>query len=432
MRLASIFILACLSACSATKQENTQVTKPVCDLAYSTYQATVTGYCQEVKADLIEGFPTTVKRIELKPLAEIPEVFWFSKKMEYTLNKQDSQAPLAFVIAGTGASHESPKMLSLQKTLYAQGYHVVSISSPTFSNYIINATTSDDMIGDLAKDAKTLYKTMQKVYEQVQKEDDVQASSFSLTGYSLGGAHSAFISYLDEQEKQFNFEKVVLVNPPVSLYNSVQILDGYLDLIGNREASINMVESIFDRFAEQYAVQESSKFSQDSIFEMFKGVNMSEDELKLLIGASFRMSSTDMMFAIDTTYNIGGFIYKNHEISKFESLTHSMHRADDITFTEYFNRHVVPMTQQLEPNTTRDDLIERLSLKALESYLSSSSKISVVTNADDLILAEGEVDYLRKVFGERAKIFERGGHCGNMDRKSFVEYMNSQFTGAQS
>ncbi|NMP30291.1 alpha/beta hydrolase [Thalassotalea sp. M1531] len=428
-----LVVLTFLLGCSSTKESDVvTVEKAVCDIPYSTYQATVTGYCQEVRADLTEELPTTIKNIELKPVEQIPEVFWFSKKMEYTLNKQDGPAPLVFAIAGTGASHEASKMLSLQKTLYAQGYHVISISSPTFSNYIINATTHEDMTGDLAKDAKTLYKTMQKVYAQVQEEDNVEATSFSLTGYSLGGAHSAFISFLDETEKKFNFEKVVLVNPPVSLYNSVQVLDGYLDLVGDREAALDMVESIFDRFAEQYAVQESSKFTQDSIYSMFQGVDLREEELKLLIGASFRMSSTDMMFAIDASYNIGGFIYKNHEISKFESLTHSMHRADEITFTDYFDRHLLPWTIKLEPELTRDEMIARLSLKNLEDYLSKSDKISVVTNADDLILIDGEIDYLREVFGDRAKIFERGGHCGNMDRKSFVEYMNTQFTGEKS
>jgi len=415
-----------LSACSAT-QETVVIEPIVCDLPYSKYQATVMGHCQEPKAELIEDIPSIVKHIEIKPVEDIPEVFWFSKKMKYTLNKQEGAAPLVFVIAGTGASHDSSKMKILQQTIFAQGYHVVSLSSPTFSNYIINATSYDDMTGDLAKDAKTLYKTMKKVFSQVEEEEDVLANGFLLTGYSLGGAHSAFISHLDETERYFNFEKVVLVNPPVSLYNSVGVLDGYLNEIESREAALNMVDSIFNRFAEQYAVQASSRFSQDSILSMFKGVDMTEEEMKLLIGASFRMSSTDMMFAIDASYNIGGFIYKNHAISKFESLTHSMHRADEIGFTDYFERHMLPWTMALEPNTTREDMINRLSLTLLEDYLQSAKKISVVTNADDIILVDGEISYLQKVFGNRAKIFERGGHCGNMDRKRFVEYMHTQF-----
>jgi len=118
---------------------------------------------------------------------------------------------------------------------------------------------------------------MQKVYQQVAAEDDVEATSFSLTGYSLGGAHSAYVSKLDEQEKVFNFEKVLLINPSVSLYNSISILDSYLDLARNeREQPLEMSENIFSRFAEEYAQKESSAFSQDSIFSLFKNAKLSE------------------------------------------------------------------------------------------------------------------------------------------------------------
>ena len=352
--------------------------------------------------------------------------------MKYSLVKQDGKAPLAFIIAGTGASYHSAKMVSVQKALFQQGYHVISLSSPTYSNFIINLDSKTDFPGVLAEDAKNIYGIMQKVYQQVVAEDGVEATSFSLTGYSLGGAHSAYVSKLDEQKKVFNFEKVVLINPPVSLYNSVSILDSYLDLASDeREQPLEMFENIFTRFAEEYAQQESSAFSQDSILSLFKNAKLSEQELKLLIGISFRMSSTDMLFALDVSYNVGGFIYKNHKISKFESISHSMHRANVITFGEYFERVIVPWQQESNANLTREQLIGRLGLKNIEKYLRNTEKISLVTNADDIILAEGEAEYLQDVFGSRAKIFERGGHCGNMDRVSFVDYMNSQFKGAK-
>ncbi len=435
MRIVFIAFALFLQACSSNSYEEvitdaTDKDHPVCDLPYTPYQATVAGYCQEKKAVLPEELIVITKHIEVKPESEIPEFFWYTKDMRYTLAKQDSAAPLAFVIAGTGASHDSAKNISLIRTLHAQGYHVIALSSPTFPNYIINAATDADMIGDLRKDAKNLYGLMQKVYAQTQSEDGVEATSFSLTGYSLGGAHSAFVSKLDEEEKKFNFEKVVMVNPPVSLFNSVSILDGYIDVKNNRAAIRKMIDEIFNRFSQGYAKQSSSKFDSDTIYQLFAGANMTDEELKMLIGLSFRMSSSDMMYAIERVYNIGALNYKNHEVSKFESVTHSMYRADTIAFTDYFERAMVPWTQRIEPEVTRDIMIDRLSLISLEDYLSSSDKISVVHNADDIILKEGEIDYLKGVFGERAKIFERGGHCGNMDRESFVEHMNKEFVGA--
>ena len=428
MRILSVLLIIMLAACSS-KQDEVVVSKPVCDLAYSSYQATVTGYCQEVAADLPESLDIINKSITIKPLDEISEVFWFNKKMKYSLIKQEASAPLIFIIAGTGASYDSVKMLSLQKSFFQQGYHVISLSSPTFANFIVNSPNTRYMPGDLAHDAEYLYQVMNLVWTQVQAQDAVEALSFSLTGYSLGGAHSAFISLLDEEKQAFNFEKVLLINPPVSLYNSVSILDKYFDLGDNRQAAVAMFDDIFSRFSIVYAAQRSSRFDQGSIFSLFKNVALTEAELKLLIGASFRISSSDMIFAIDVSFNTGAITYKNHRISKLESLTHSLQRASDITFGDYFDRAMLPRAQREDASITKADLIERYSLHAIEDYLTASDKIYLVTNQDDIILQAGEVEYLQSIFTDRAKIFPRGGHCGNLDRLSFVEYLQTTFQG---
>ena len=201
MKIFNLFLLVMISACSTSKQVDVHPVH-ICDLNYTKYQATVTGYCQEAAANLPKTVPIIEKSIELRAISEIPEVFWFNQKMNYSLVKQDKKSPLIFIIAGTGASYNSSKMQSLQKALYQQGYHVISISSPTFANYIINATTKNDVPGNLERDAETLYGVMKKVLAQVKQEDNIEASSFSLTGYSLGGAHSAFIAKLDHAAEQ--------------------------------------------------------------------------------------------------------------------------------------------------------------------------------------------------------------------------------------
>lgn len=429
-KLLLLFLVIGAQACKTTPEFLfVEEDKQVCDLPYSKYQATVTGYCQEPVADLVPELPRKDKSLEIRPLDTIPEVFWFNKKFQYSFVKQPMKAPLMFVIAGTGAKHDSPKMISLQKVLFAQGYHVIALSSPTFANFIVNATTKDDIPGYLAKDAETLYDVMQKTYHQIKTQENIEVSHFELTGYSLGGAHSAFVSYLDEKEKVFDFKNVLLINPPVSLYSSASILDGYLDLANDRENVTKMFNRVFDKFAESYNLQETSEFNASNIYKLFKDAKLSEDELKLLIGTSFRVSSADMLFAIDATYNVGAVIYRHHNISKFESVTHSMKRAYNVTFLDYFEKGMVPWAKEQDSSKTRAQLIFDFSLRSLDSYLRRSNKIYMVTNADDIILANGELEYLQDVFGTRAKIFERGGHCGNMDRVSFVNYLKQQFKG---
>ena len=55
-----------------------------------------------------------------------------------------------------------------------------------------------------------------------------------------------------------------------------------------------------------------------------------------------------------------------------------------------------------------------------------------MTNADDIILAPGQLEWLEQVFGDRATIFPYGGHCGNYLERQFVEEMNRFFLSSKS
>jgi hypothetical protein len=46
-----------------------------------------------------------------------------------------------------------------------------------------------------------------------------------------------------------------------------------------------------------------------------------------------------------------------------------------------------------------------------------------MTNENDFILTGEELDYLRQLFGDRARIYPRGGHLGNLEYKENLTYM---------
>jgi hypothetical protein len=75
------------------------------------------------------------------------------------------------------------------------------------------------------------------------------------------------------------------------------------------------------------------------------------------------------------------------------------------------------------PGLTREAFIKSLSLMSIEGYLKSSDKFGVMTNENDFILTKSELDYLRQIFGERAKIYPRGGHLGNLEYGENLAYM---------
>jgi hypothetical protein len=88
-----------------------------------------------------------------------------------------------------------------------------------------------------------------------------------------------------------------------------------------------------------------------------------------------------------------------------------------------------PFFRARRPDLSKQALIDTLSLRSIEDYLKNTKKIGLVHNEDDIILAPGEIDFFRQVFGSRAKIYPNGGHCGNMIYKENVDYMIGFFKG---
>ena len=72
---------------------------------------------------------------------------------------------------------------------------------------------------------------------------------------------------------------------------------------------------------------------------------------------------------------------------------------------------------------TRDGIIDMVSLRTIEDYLRSSDRVVMLGTENDVILAPGEIEWFENVFGERARIFPTGGHCGSMDQREFVRAM---------
>lgn len=378
------------------------------------YVATVVNTPMEYAEVLPTEVPVKFDTLKMFPERKVPGILWNLDELRYSYVRQKGPAPLIFLIAGTGASFNSAKMQVMQKAFYRAGYHVISISSPTHPNFVVAASTSS-VPGHLEEDSADLYKVMQTVWQKLQQK--MEATDFNLAGYSLGAAQSAFIAKLDEQDKVFNFRKVLLINPPVSLYNSVLILDELLEL--NIPGGLDNFNVFYDRiinaFSDVYAHGENVDFNNDFLYQAYKYRKpTSDDPLKALIGTSFRISSENMVFTSDVMTKAGYVVPKNLVLRRHDNVRDYAKVLGHLTFLDYFRGILLPHFQDLNPQTTEADLIRQLSLRSIEDYLRTSPKFGLIHNEDDIILLPGEIDYLRGVFGDRARIFPHGGHCGNM------------------
>lgn len=222
-----------------------------------------------------------------------------------------------------------------------------------------------------------------------------------------------------------------MINPPVSLFNSVSILDSMLEK--NIPGGLNNFNAYFDdlmnKFTEVYTKLENVDFNDDFLYRIYEDRQEQIDPAKVsaLIGMSFRLSSSNMIFTSDVMTNGGYILPKNHELRKTESTTDYFKVSVRVSFTDYFNERFYPFHHEKIPDTTRESLIHDTSLTSIADYLRSSQKIAVVHNEDDITLAPGEIDFFREIFQSRAHIYPRGGHCGNMAYRDNVEYMVNYF-----
>jgi hypothetical protein len=393
--------------------------------------ATVIGTPSEYKADLGK-FPG-YKTLKLKVYNDrvTPKYFWYNDKISYGLLAQKQQSPLIFIVAGTGGNYTGPKIKTLSQAYFNAGFHVVTLPSPTYMSFIIAASNSS-VPGLLDDDSHDLYNVM-KLAWNTQLKQQIKVSDFYITGYSLGGAQAAYITYIDEQQKHFNFKKTLILNTPVSLLSSANILDEYV----NKSFPPDQGGKKFYEFwkntwaliAERYAntPRDELTLSSDFLFELYKDSELDNKELEALIAIAFRISAASMMVTSDVMSKSGFIVPKGTTAKVNADVTDYFVVAHRTGFNEYAKDLMLPYNLKRDPDLTFEHLVERSSLYPIEDYLRNSEKIGLMHNEDDIIMAPGEIEWLKDVFGDRGKFYPHGGHLGNVAHKDNITYMINFF-----
>ena len=386
------------------------------------YSATIIGSATMMTPGVSENIPLKVYEIQIKDKKDIPDVFWYASKFKFSFSKQkNKKAPLIFVLAGTGSDYNTTRVKFMQRIFHDAGYHTIAISSQMSQQFMISAS-SNSVPGLLLEDNKDIYKAMKLAYNKI--KDQVEVTDFYIMGYSLGGSNAAVLSYIDEKEKAFNFKRVFMVNPPVNLYDSAVKLDKYLDdYTGGKSAGIEKLLNTTLAKVKSGLTSEYANIGADTIYNIVKGDILSDAEKKAYIGLAFRLASTDLNFISD-------FITKSHiytknpeKVNKFTNMKEYFKAVNFATFGDYVNKIGFPYYKKYDKDLTIEDLKREASLKVIEDYLRTSSKIAAVTNADELILNDKDFVFLKDVFKDRLVIYPKGGHCGNMFYKENVDVM---------
>lgn len=351
----------------------------------------------------------------LRPEREhgLPANFWAVKRFKYRLARQRHEAPLIFIIAGTGARYDASSMEYLKKLFYGAGFHVVQLSSPTSYDFMVSASQHATP-GYSPLDAAELYAIMQRIR---QRHDDLQVSGWHLTGYSLGALHAAFISEMDQRQQAIGLQRTLLINPPVNLHTSVSNLDRMARVrLDDVPVGVTFYQSLFDRLARFFQRKGRFDLNEAMLFEFQQSAEgLNDEQLALLIASVFRLTSADINYVSDLINRRGLITAPDQRINDGTSLTPYFELALLCDFNCYLRDQLLPFWQQKYHRDGKlEQLIHEASLYSLEEHLRDNSNLAVMHNADDIILGDGDLEYLAAVLGARFRLYPRGGHLGNM------------------
>src|SRR5450631_2398645 len=406
-----------------------QAPGPAAGLADSAaLRATVYGTPPQDIAPMPSKVPLVEIDIALPWARPVPEVFWFDRKLRVWFSAQDKPAPLAIVISGTGSGGNNTKLSTLRGALYGAGYHVLTVPSPTFPGFIVSAS-STGVAGDLMQDGHDLYAAMQQIVAHLPRR--VRITDIDVLGYSLGGANAAIVKSIDATEAKLKIHRVVMINPPVSLFSSVGRLDKlFAATIGSGEREMELLyRRLYAQIANLYRASDRLELDQNFMLSAGAAALKTDEEYSAAIALAYRLQLVDMFFIGDLYAKTGVVIDPEHPPKVGDSLEEIQRDLRAKPFADYFTKVFAPYYLKHRPGATSASLIAANRLDIIAGALRSDGDYYAQTNSNDLILNKRELDWLQDTLGSRIVIYDHGGHLGEIGDRQQVADMLDMLAG---
>ena len=370
------------------------------------------------KGPKVRKFTTTKK---------IPEILRQWKDYEYGVwTQKGKKAPLMIIISGTGSVYNSGMSLFLANVFYDRGYNVIAFSSPTTMPYIVSQS-KNVYAGYIKDETNQMYSLIQQAISK-EKNDGMKVDKIYIGGYSLGGFQSLLVHEMDEKNnRRIGIDKSLLLNSPISILTTTQKLDGFLVKNGVYDARSleKYMDTIFSRLMYNKSIQiKDIEFS--NLTTSLKKVGLGEKDFEMLTGLLFRFYSANMTFAgeVFSGHNAVGRLSDKKSYKRFDSVSNEFREGLSVSFDEYAKEILYPYLKKYKnPNLDFNDFINEFDLKNSQDFINRNNKnIIFITSTDDILLAEEDLNYIRKTFSNRVLI-PFGGHTGVLWHKDVADLM---------
>jgi hypothetical protein len=391
-------------------------------------RATVFGTPPEAMAPLPARVPLSEINIELPWHLPVPEILWFDDKLRVWFSAQDKPAPLAIVISGTGSDGNTKTISVLRAALYGAGYHVLTMPSPTFSGFIVSAS-STGVAGDLVQDGHDLYQAMQEILGHLPRR--VHITHIDVLGYSLGGANAAVVKSIDSVEGKLKIERALMINPPVGLFASLGRLDRlFAASIGPGDQAVELLyRRLYAQIANLYRASDRLELDENFLYGAAAATLKTDADFSAAVALTFRLQLIDMFFIGDLYAKTGVITDPTHPPRVADSLADIQRNLRARPFADYFTGVFAPYYLNRRPDETSASLIAANRLDIIGDALRSDGNYYAQTTRNDLILNQREFAWLQETMGSRLVVYDHGGHLGEVGERQQVADMLDMLAG---
>lgn len=334
--------------------------------------------------------------------ARIPST---GRRLDFTFWLQPGNAPIVYIIPGLGSHRLAEAELALAELVHNAGFSAVCISSPYNFEFMRRASTAL-MPAYTPVDAHDLHVALTAVDRRLNAMYPSRLGPRALMGYSMGAFQSLFIAGTEStnQEPLLKFDRYVSVNTPVRLLYGVSKLDDFYraPLAWPKAERNQNVENTFLKVA---ALSKSSLTPNTTL-------PFDEIESKFLIGLTFRFILRDVIFVSQQRHDQGVLKHRIRTMRRAPLYREIM----QYSFKDYFEKFAVPYYQTRGVDLSGPEALEKAGdLRSYADGLKANNKIRLINNADDFLLPDEDLKWLRATFPtNQITVFEKGGHLGNL------------------
>jgi phospholipid-binding lipoprotein MlaA len=337
------------------------------------------------------------------------------RELPYSAFIQPKPSPLVYIVPGIGAHRNSQLPMYMAEKAFERGYSVATVSSP-FNFEFIQDGLSGPYPGYTPSDAEDVYAALSAADADLERRHPGRFTSKRLLGYSLGAIESLFIAGAQEANARpadaLHFERVVAVNPPVDLRYAARKFDGYFD------APLRWPEDVRDERVKRTAMK-AYLMTQPGV-DLKDGFPFDRTESEILVGFYARLGLIQALAAIeDAGHPTLGIPEERDGRGRL-----LLSQVNETTLDRYARELLIPYYEK-KIGLDGDALAKRAGLRS-QTQLARSEIVRVITNADDFILGDEDLAWLRSAAGDRLTVFPRGGHLGNL----YLEAVQESIFGA--